>query len=92
MKRDSRERFLNFEAFNGFVIFIPWGWGFVWYGLPSKEMLMQYSILHERFGYNYGMVSLGVVLMVWGCRKVFVNRIRQQVKEKALIAQCKVKV
>lgn len=78
-KRDIAERFFNWETFNGFFLFIPWGAGFIWYGLPSKELLLQYSIWHERFGYNYGMVSLGMVLLIWGVRKVAVNRVHQQI-------------
>lgn len=76
VKQDMRERFLNFEAFNGLVVFIPWGIGFVYYGLYQPE-----------FSYTYGMVSMGVILIVWGLRKVFVNRIKQQVAIAALIAE-----
>jgi hypothetical protein len=79
IQRDMRERFVNWETVNGFFLFMPWGAGFIWYGVPSKELLLQYSIWHERFGYNYGMTSLGVILTAWGLRKVAVNRIKQAV-------------
>ena len=89
IKRDIKERFFNFETVNGFFVFIPWGLGFIWYGLPSRELLLQYSILHERFGYNYGMVSLGIVLTIWGVRKVAVNRVHQSIKFEELTRRCR---
>lgn len=67
IKSDFRERFLTFEAFNGAFIFIPWGAGFIYYGIYKPQ-----------FSYQYGMVSVGIVLIVWGLRKMFTNRIKQQ--------------
>lgn len=69
-KTDLKERFLKFETFNGVFVFIPWGAGFIYCGL--------YNL---RLGYQYAFVSVGMVLIIWGLRKTFVNRIKQQANE-----------
>lgn len=74
IKQDLKERFLTFEAFNGAFIFIPWGFGFIYYGVYQPQ-----------FSYTYGMVSVGLVLIVWGVRKTFTNRIKQQAKINKLV-------
>lgn len=74
IKADLKERFLNFEAFNGGFIFIPWGSGFIYYGIYKPQ-----------FSYQYGMVSVGLVLIVWGLRKLFTNRIKLQAKINKLV-------
>jgi hypothetical protein len=78
IKRDIQERFMNFETVNGSFIFIPWGAGFIYCGLYAPA-----------FGYTYGMVSLGVVLIIWGLRKTLVNRIHQAIKIEQLVHNCK---
>lgn len=82
IKQDAGERFLKFETFNGAFIYIPWGWGFFYYGFPwSATPETFYEIIKSpTFGYNYGLMSTGFVLMFWGVRKTFVNRIKQQAK------------
>lgn len=59
------ERFWNFEALNGWIVMIPWGAGFIYCGLYDLK-----------FGYQYSMVSVGAVLVLWGLRKGTVNRIK----------------
>lgn len=59
------ERVWNFEALNGWIIMIPWGAGFVYCGLYNQKL-----------GYQYAMVSVGIVLVLWGLRKGTVNRIK----------------
>lgn len=66
LKNDLHDRFLTFESLNGALVFIPWGGGFIYCGLYNQA-----------FGYKYGMVSLGIVLVVWGLRKATVNRVKQ---------------
>lgn len=82
IKQDLGERFLKFETFNGAFIYIPWGAGFFYYGFPwqaSSETF--YTIITQpQFGFNYGLMSTGFVLMFWGIRKTFVNRVKQQAK------------
>lgn len=74
-----QDGFITFERINGWLVYIPWGCGFIWYGTPSAEVLMQYSVWHERFAFNYAMCSVGLVLIIWGLRKGTVNRAKQQV-------------
>lgn len=61
-----KRRFLNFETFNGAFVFIPWGGGFVYCGLFDL-----------RAGYAYAMLSVGATLILWGLRKVSVDRVKQ---------------
>jgi hypothetical protein len=74
LKTDLKQRLLTFEAFNGAFIFLPWGMGFIYCGL-----------FNLRLGYAYGMVSLGIVLILWGLRKLTVNRVKQQAKLQAAV-------
>ena len=78
IKKDIRQRLLTFEAFNGAFILIPWGSGFVYCGL-----------FNQAYGYKYGLVSLGAVLIVWGIRKLSVNRIKQQAKVDLMVQDAK---
>ncbi len=80
IKLELAERFGTFEAWNGWLVFVPWGMGLLWYGIPSEELLLQYSIFHERFGFNFAMCSTGIALVVWGIRKGTVNRVKQEIK------------
>jgi len=83
IKEDLAERFLKFETFNGAFVYIPWGWGFFYYGFPWQIFnetdleTVFYVINKPQFGYNYALMSTGIVLMIWGLRKTFVNRIKQ---------------
>ena len=81
-KLDFTERFLKFETFNGAFVFIPWGWGFFYYGFPWRADFETffYIISQPQFGYNYALISTGIVLMLWGFRKTFVNRVKQRAK------------
>ena len=78
IKKDLRQRLLTFEAFNGAFIFIPWGAGFIYCGLYAQA-----------FGYTYAMLSIGVVLIIWGIRKLTVNRIKLQAKIDLLVEEAK---
>lgn len=78
IKRDLRQRLLTFEAFNGAFIFIPWGAGFIYCALYAQA-----------FGYTYAMLSIGVVLIIWGLRKLTVNRIKLQAKIDLLVEEAK---
>lgn len=69
-----KEQCLTFEKFNGALIFIPWGTGFIYCGLYDQAL-----------GYKYGMVSLGICLIIWGLRKVTVNRVKQQARFNARV-------
>lgn len=77
-KQDLRERYLDFESFNGAFIFIPWGAGLIYCGKFNKE-----------FGYEYMMVTGGLALMIWGLRKVLVNRIKQKIKVDEMVKEQK---
>lgn len=66
-KTDFKERFLKFETLNGAFVYIPWGAGFIYCGL--------YDL---RLGYQYAFVTVGLVLVFWGLRKTFVNRVKQE--------------
>ncbi len=82
VKKDLAERFLKFETFNGAFIYIPWGAGFFYYGWPweANTETILYIVTQPQFGYNYGLITLGMVLIIWGVRKTFVNRVKQQAK------------
>lgn len=80
-KTDLRERFLKFESFNGLFVYIPWGAGFVYCGL--------YDL---RLGYQYAFVTVGLVLIFWGLRKTFVNRIKQAANEALAVDERVVKI
>lgn len=82
IKRDLVERFLKFETLDGAFIYIPWGMGFFYYGFPwdSTPETFYYIVTQPQFGYNYGLISLGIVLIFWGLRKTFVNRVKEQAK------------
>lgn len=86
-KLDFSERFLKFETFNGFV-YIVWGWGFFYYGFPwqANEETFFYIITQPQFGYNYALMSTGIVLMIWGIRKMLVNRVKQALKMEQSVA------
>lgn len=88
LKRDLAERLLKFETFNGAFILIPWGWGFFYYGFPWDISLdsFWYVVQQPQFGYNYGFMSSGIVIMVWGIRKVLVNRVKQKLKMEESVA------
>lgn len=60
-----REKWANFESLNG-IVMLAWGAGFIYCGIYNQE-----------FGYAYALVSVGVLIMFWGLRKVSVNRIKQ---------------
>ena len=77
-KEALRQRFLNFEAFNGTFIFIPWGAGFVYYGFRDIKG-----------GYEYALKTVGIALIIWGLRKLLVNRIKQQAKVALQVEQAK---
>jgi hypothetical protein len=91
-KQDARERFMKFETFNGAFIYIPWGWGFFYYGWPwsAKPETFWYIVAQPQFGYNYALITTGIVLMIWGLRKTFVNRVKQQAQLEAAVEQRKV--
>ena len=78
-KQDLAERFLKFETFNGAFVYLPWGWGFFYYGFPwqANAETFFYIVSQPQFGYNYALMSTGIVLMIWGLRKTFVNRVKQ---------------
>lgn len=80
LKQDLCERFLSFESFNGAFVYIPWGTGFFYYGFPWEvnSETFYYIITRPEFGYNYAMITTGMVLMFWGVRKALVNRVKQQ--------------
>lgn len=87
-KLDLSERFLKFETFNGAFVYVPWGWGFFYYGFPwqaDKETFF-YIVSQPQFGYNYALMSTGIVLMFWGVRKTFINRVKQQAKLEESVA------
>lgn len=92
VKQDLAERFLKFETFNGAFIFLPWGWGFFYYGFPwnATPQTFYYIISQPQFGYNYAFMSTGIVLMVWGLRKTFVNRVKQQARLEQQVEQRKI--
>jgi hypothetical protein len=69
IKIDLKQRLLTFEAFNGAFIFLPWGAGFIYCGL-----------FDQRMGYSYTLLSAGIVLIIWGLRKLTVNRVKQKAK------------
>lgn len=87
LRRDLRERFVTFEAFNGAFIYIPWGWGFFYYGFPWGASIAELKLIvpGSPFGYNYALMSVGIVLMIWGFRKATVNRIKQAAAKAVLI-------
>ncbi len=90
-RHDVVERFFNFETFNGAFVFLPWGTGFLFYGWPwsaTPETFM-HIITRPQFGYNYALISIGIVLWVWGVRKVLVNRIKQRESSENLAAMRK---
>ena len=89
IKQDASERFLKFETFNGAFIYIPWGWGFFYYGFPWNACpeTFYYIVSQPQFGYNYALMSTGIVLMIWGLRKTFVNRVKQQAKLEESVQQ-----
>lgn len=70
----AADRLMTFESLNGAFIFIPWGIGFIYCGLYDQAL-----------GYKYGMVSLGLCLIIWGVRKVTVNRVKQQARFNARV-------
>ena len=78
IKKDLKQRLLTFEAFNGAFVFLPWGAGFIYCGL-----------FDERLGYSYAMLSLGAVLVIWGFRKLTVNRIKLQAKVDLQVQEAK---
>lgn len=87
IKRELVERFITFEAFNGGIIMIPWGMGFLYYGIPWQVDLQTalYLAQQPQFGYNYALISVGLVQIVWGLRKLLVNRVKQQAKFEELV-------
>jgi hypothetical protein len=89
LKRAWLERFWTFEAFNGGFIFIPWGWGFFYYGFPWTVDVPTMLVLAQKpsFGYNYALMSLGLVLMVWGLRKLLVNRVKQAAAMQTMVEE-----
>ena len=88
LKLDLSERLLKFETFNGAFVYLPWGWGFFYYGFPwqADAETFFYIISQPQFGYNYALMSTGIVLMIWGLRKTFVNRVKQQAKLEQSVA------
>lgn len=71
-----KRRFMNFETLNGAFILIPWGAGFIYCGL--------YDL---RAGYTYAMLSAGTTLIVWGLRKVSVDRVKQKAKFEKMVRE-----
>lgn len=86
-KLDFSERFLKFETFNG-LLYMVWGWGFFYYGFPwqANQETFYYIVSQPQFGYNYALMSVGIMLMVWGLRKVSVNRVKQALKMEQSVA------
>lgn len=75
---ELKQRLLTFEAFNGGFVMLPWGLGFIYCGLYDLKL-----------GYQYGFISLGIVLVIWSLRKVTVNRVKQQAKVEIQVEQAK---
>lgn len=86
-KLDFSERFLKFETFNG-LLYLLWGWGFFFYGFPweANSETFLFIITQPQFGYNYALMSVGIMLMVWGVRKITVNRVKQALKMEQSVA------
>lgn len=78
VKKELKQRLLTFEAFNGGLVMFPWGLGFIYCGLYDLKL-----------GYQYGFISLGIVLVIWSLRKVTVNRVKQQAKIALQVDQAK---
>ena len=79
IKADLVDRFLKFETFNGAFVYLPWGAGFFYYGFPwhATPETFWYIVTQPQFGYNYALITTGIVLIIWGLRKTFVNRVKQ---------------
>jgi len=78
IKMDIRERFLTFESLNGWMVFIPWGAGFLYFA--NCDLVFRFfptSSCSLADGYAYAFNSVGIVLVVWGLRKGLVNRVKQ---------------
>ena len=71
--RECKERLMNFETLNG-VFFLFWGAGFIYCGLFDRKL-----------GYDYALVSAGVMVINFGLRKIFVNRIKQAIVVEQMI-------
>lgn len=76
LKTAIKRRFMNFETLNGAFILIPWGAGFIYCGL--------YDL---RAGYTYAMLSVGATLIIWGLRKVSVDRVKQKAKFEKMVRE-----
>lgn len=82
---------MTFETFNGWLVFIPWGAGFLYFAFKDLPIDLTPSLsnigtfFRSWTGYTYGMVSLGLVLIIWGIRKGTVNRVKQKLKMEQLI-------
>ncbi|MBP3955380.1 hypothetical protein J8F10_08815 [Gemmata sp. G18] len=75
-KRAIKRRVMNFETFNGAFVMLPWGAGFIYCGL--------YDL---RLGYSYALLSVGVTLVIWGLRKVTVDRVKQKLKQERMLEE-----
>jgi hypothetical protein len=74
---ELKERFFNFETLNG-LFFLIWGSGFIYCGFFDRKL-----------GYDYALVSIGLMLITWGIRKMSVNRIKQAIEVEKLIDERK---
>lgn len=71
---DFKERFLNFDTFEGAFIILPWGLINVYLALTAPEFLWTFNGL-----------AFGSAQIVWALRKILVNPIKKQVKERKLV-------
>lgn len=77
-KMDFRERFLNFETAKGI------------YMVPAGLFIVYFAIFHIAFVIQVTFAIYGWYMFSEGLRKIFVNRIKQAVKQDQLIADRKI--
>lgn len=66
-KRDFKERFMKFETLRGIIL------------MPSGIILILTTWTHLQYSIQVFMTSVGVYWFIDGLRKIFVNRVKQQV-------------
>lgn len=94
----AKERWANFEAWNGLLVFIPLGLGFLYYANcdfvaahvygPIADFIAKYifQVCTPANGYRYMFNAAGTVCVIWGIRKFTVNRIAQAAKVEKMIS------
>jgi hypothetical protein len=71
--QDFRERFLNFETVKGVYL------------LPAGGAICHVTLFYLQYVIQAFCLAFGIYMMVEGCRKILVNRVKQKIATEKLV-------